>query len=134
MQEFDRSLTLEELEGTVWPPSKWQSHVAVESHRLRKVPVGQLSVENLRLLIGQKIGLPFLVPVALEFLADDPLVAGNLYRGDLLQNVAGLPQEFWREHPELNDLMVELANEVKVLHAFLSTDILPALKRFDYLS
>lgn len=132
MQEFDRSLTLEELEGTIWPHSEWQSHVAVESQRLRKVPVGQLTVEDLRLLIGQKIGLRFLVPIALEHLWDDPLVAGDLYRGDLLQNVVRLPEEFWNEYPELNNSMVELATEVKMLHSFLSTHILPALNGFDY--
>ena len=66
MNPSERTKNLEELEGVVWPHDDFGSHVVEESQRLRKVPVGELSVEDLRLLIGQKIGLPHLVPLALE--------------------------------------------------------------------
>lgn len=58
-----------------------------ECHRLRHVPLKELSSEDLRLLIGQEIGLPFLVPLALEQFAENPWTEGHMYPGDLLKAV-----------------------------------------------
>lgn len=52
-------------------------------------------------MIGQDIGSIFLVPLALEKLAADPLAEGNCYPGDLLCSLLGLPQDFWRRHSDL---------------------------------
>jgi hypothetical protein len=38
-------------------------------------------------MIGQKIGLPYLVPLAINALEQDPLAQGDYYPGDLLANV-----------------------------------------------
>ena len=35
-------------------------------------------------MIGQQIGLPYLMPLALELLRTDPFTAGDFYEGDLL--------------------------------------------------
>ena len=77
--KISRSKTLEELENDFWNDPENMSHLATECHRLRKVPLADLSIENLRILIGQKIGLKFLVPIALEYLEKDPLSEGDLY-------------------------------------------------------
>ncbi len=68
--------------------------------RLRKVPLNRLTVEDLRLLIGQGIGLQYLVPIALEFLEVDPLVEGDYFPGDLLKNVLAVKDAYWHEHVE----------------------------------
>lgn len=73
-----------------------------------------------------------MVPVALEHLFPNPLVEGDLFPGDLLLNVLQVPVQFWRDHWELYANMVELANELRSLHAFLSTEILPRSDRFRY--
>jgi hypothetical protein len=62
---------------------------------LRKVPIGQLGGEDLRLLITQGIGLPILVPLAPDLLEAQPLVEGACYRGGLLVSVLQLRDEFW---------------------------------------
>jgi hypothetical protein len=62
---------------------------------LRTRPIGTLGTEDLRILIGQGIGLPWLVPLALETLEVDPLAEGDCYPGDLLASVLGVPAEFW---------------------------------------
>jgi len=59
-----------------------------------------LTVEDLRLLIGQQKGLEHLIPVALDVLREDPLAEGDLYPGDLMKNVLGVSEEYWKEHPE----------------------------------
>lgn len=104
----------------------------MECHRLRKVPLSSRSPENLRILIGQKNGLIFLVPLALNVLESNPLASGNLYKGDLLANVAVIPQKFWSEHPELNNRLVEIAHEVGILSESLNGELVPALAGFNY--
>src|SRR5438552_1638945 len=64
--------------------------------------IGQFSVEDLRIMIGQRIGLPWLVPVALEVLEQDPLAEGDFYPGDLLGRVLSVGRDFWSGERELH--------------------------------
>lgn len=90
--------TLDDLEGT-WPEPDYDSYVLRETHRLRGVPIGEMTIENLRLLIGQGIGLDWLVPVALDILRVDPMAEGDFYPGDLLSAVSRVRVEYWQSHP-----------------------------------
>lgn len=82
-------------------PPGYDSNLVREAHRLRAVPIGELTDENLRLLLGQHIGAEWLVPIALARLQDDPLAEGDFYPGDLLSNVLGMDAAYWSSHPEL---------------------------------
>ncbi|WP_460531543.1 contact-dependent growth inhibition system immunity protein [Chitinimonas naiadis] len=132
MQPHDHSLSIEQLEGISWPHDPFPSHVVQESQRLRKVPLNTLDTEGVRLLIGQKIGLPYLVPIALNLLMDNPYAEGNFYPGDLLVSVLGIPESFWKAHPPLNNTMVELAHVVSLRHELTESQLLPALQGFQY--
>lgn len=101
--------TLEDLEGDRWGEPEYPSHLVTECHRLRKVPLREFTVENLRIMIGQNIGSRHLVPIALERLETDPLAEGDFCTGDLLCSVLSLPPEFWIEHPALRDRAVAIA-------------------------
>ncbi|WP_406266166.1 contact-dependent growth inhibition system immunity protein [Actinacidiphila glaucinigra] len=60
---LDRDRSLEELERDCWPaPSPNATRLITTAHALRRRPVGELTVEDMRLLIGQDIGLPYLLP------------------------------------------------------------------------
>jgi hypothetical protein len=79
--------TLEQLEGEFWPEPDFDSYLVTTCNRLRKKPVDEFTVEDLRIMIGQQIGLPYLVPRALDVLERDPLADGDFYDGDLLMSV-----------------------------------------------
>ena len=96
-----RRRTLRELEGEDWGGPGFASHLVTECHRLRRVPLGAFRPEDLRILIGQEIGLRFLVPLALERLLVEPWVSGDLYAGDVLQAVLQVRPSFWEAHPTL---------------------------------
>jgi hypothetical protein len=70
--------------------------------------VGELTAENLRLLLGQQVGVDVLLPRALEMLKHEPLTEGDFYPGDLLETVLRLPQSYWQQH-------ASLAHEVKAV-------------------
>ncbi|WP_370950289.1 contact-dependent growth inhibition system immunity protein [Amycolatopsis sp. cg5] len=96
MQSADRRRSLEDVEGERWggPPAD-ATRLIAEVHRLRQVPIAELTVEDLRLLIGQQIGLAVLVPVAIEVLQRDPLAEGDMFEGDLLRAVLRVDGGFW---------------------------------------
>lgn len=81
------SATLEQLENDDWGEPEFGSHLVTECHRLRRKPIDEFTVEEHRLMIGQNIGLAFLLPAALGHLNTDPLAAGDFYAGDLLRAV-----------------------------------------------
>ena len=43
---------------------------------------------------------PYLVPIALEALAKNPLAEGDFYPGDLLAQVRKVDQSYWDDHPD----------------------------------
>jgi hypothetical protein len=93
-----RKHTLDQLESVEWGPPTYDSYLVRTCHRLRTKPIGEFSVEDLRIMIGQQIGLLFLVPLALEKLAEDPLADGDFYPGDLLNSLLRANPDFWRLH------------------------------------
>ncbi|MFD7536321.1 contact-dependent growth inhibition system immunity protein [Streptomyces sp. NPDC059819] len=92
---------------------------------LRGQPIGGLSVEAMRLLIRQNVGLASLLasllPLAAEVLRVDPLAEGDVYEGDLLAAVLTRDAEVWSESPELRPQVHLMVSELSVVP--------PALKR-----
>src|SRR5687767_13713337 len=64
-------------------------------------PLSELTIEDLRLLIAQSIGLNYVIPIALQRIEENPLVSGDFYEGDLLEAVLSVEKEFWLKHPVL---------------------------------
>jgi hypothetical protein len=85
--DINRDKTMTELEGQDWGPPTFDSHLVTTIHRLRYKPLAQFTVEDLRICIGQNVGLDFLVPIAIEQLQGNPFIEGDYYRGDLLNAV-----------------------------------------------
>ena len=98
---FDRGKSLQELEGCDWGEPTYHSYLVTTIHRLRRLPLKDFSAEDLRLGIGQNVGLPFLMPLAVEWLEREPLAEGDYYPGDLLTAVLRIEGAFWPDHPDL---------------------------------
>lgn len=81
------------------------SALARRVHELRTAPIGALQVEDLRLLIGQRVGLDTLVPLALGMLRYRPLLEGDIYPGDLLHALLRVPDAWWVAHPSARALL-----------------------------
>lgn len=93
--------TLDELDPPAWGPPEYDSHLVRTCHELRKKPLSQFTVEDLRIMIGQGLSLDHLIPRAIAILERDPLAEGDFYPGDLLKNVLVSPEpSYWQQHPE----------------------------------
>jgi hypothetical protein len=109
MSDLDRSKSLQQLEGEDWGEPTYDSHLVTECHRLRRVPLHEFTVEDLRIMIGQQIGLRYLIPVALEHLRTDPFAEGDCYLGDLLASVLRADSRFWVASPQLRAEAAQVA-------------------------
>jgi hypothetical protein len=97
---FDGRKTLQEIEQHDWGEPAYDSYLVTTCHRLRRRPLNEFTAEDLRIMIGQKISLPILMPLGVEWLEREPLAAGRYYEGDLLAAVTAVGDEFWADHPD----------------------------------
>lgn len=97
---FDRSKSLQELEQEDWGEPPYHSSLVRTCHHLRRKPLNQFTVEDLRIMIGQQISLPFLVPQGIERLEAEPLAEGGYYPGDLLHVMLNIDEKFWTNHSD----------------------------------
>ena len=109
------STSLEVLEDDFWGAPTYPSHLVTTIHKIRTLPLNQLNAGHLRMIIGQKMSLPYMVPLALEKLKEDPLLAGDFYDGDLLQNLFEVPVEFYNWDRASADSLLSLANKAKTI-------------------
>ncbi|MEC7783420.1 MAG: contact-dependent growth inhibition system immunity protein [Bacteroidota bacterium] len=94
-----RKKSLENLEKDYLGESNFESHLVKTCHQLRQKPLKEFNIEDLRIMIGQNIGLKFLVPLALENLKQDMLAQGDYDEGDLLKSILTSEKEFWDLEP-----------------------------------
>jgi hypothetical protein len=111
--------TLQELDGEDWGEPTFSSRLVYECHRLRTIQLKDFTVEDLRIMIGQKLSLDYLLPLALDHLEIDPWVSGDYYDGDLLSNILGLDSTFWIEHNEFKDRVDRVVT--KALHQYVES-------------
>lgn len=89
-------MSIEELEQDYWREPTFNSYVVTTCHKARQKPIKLLSYEEIRCLIGQKIGLRFLLPIAIDILQTNPLIDVTYYDGDLLIVVLRLDIDDWK--------------------------------------
>ncbi|MCX8523869.1 contact-dependent growth inhibition system immunity protein [Chryseobacterium formosus] len=102
--------TLENLEKKIWQEldADENSYLIVTCNRLRKKPLNDFSIEDLRIMIGQNIGLDYLIPIATEKLNENILAEGDFYEGDLLNTVLESNIEYWKNHKENYSLICDI--------------------------
>jgi len=110
----DPSKTLEQLESDYWGPPPTGPDVSglvINCHLLRQKRIKDLTIEDLRLLIGQNRGLEYITPFAINYLQQNIMSEGDLYEGDLLHNVLGIKADYWKSHKKERHLCKCLSKE-----------------------
>ncbi|MBI3560333.1 MAG: hypothetical protein HY080_01255 [Gammaproteobacteria bacterium] len=111
--------TLTDLENDDWGSPNADSYPPLDSnlvktiYQLRKKRLRDYTVEDLRIMIGQDVGLPFLLPMAIQILEQDPLAKGMHYKGDLLCNVLRINPDFYKTNPEYKSKVENLIKLTK---------------------
>lgn len=115
VSEEQRNKTLQELEGEDWGEPNFPSRLVQMCHALRRKPLRDFTVEDLRVMIGQNFSLNYLMPLAIEQLRRDPLVEGDFYPGDLLYAVLRAESGFWQARPQVQVAVQEIVYQVTPL-------------------
>jgi len=103
--------TLKDLEEDYWGEPTIDSHLVKSCHSLRKKPIKDFEIEDLRLMIGHNIGLKFLIPVALDKLSQNILAEGDFYEGDLLKSVLTCKKEFWISEKKMTKYLKSIISD-----------------------
>jgi hypothetical protein len=93
--------TLEQLDGERWGEPPYNSYLVKRTHELRTVPLNKFTTEDLRMMIGQKFSLDYLIPLALDVLAEDPMAEGHHYPGALIESILKVDPQFWEFNKDL---------------------------------
>jgi len=128
--DLDINKSLSQLLG---PPTKEttdSSALVTTCLALYEKPLKDFTVENLRVMIGQSIGLEFLIPLAIELLQENPFVEGDYYPGDLLSAVVKVEPSFWKTHQDFYWSVSEIVAGLPSL----MRDLTDAINRFDALA
>jgi len=119
--------TVDDVDPPAWgPPPPDATGLIVRCHELRRKPLDQLTVEDLRLGIGQQIAVSYLIPLALATLRENPLAEGDYYPGDLLSAVLTVDDQFWHAHAPLAAEVLSILDNLDDA----PEDLLPEIERF----
>ncbi|MDQ3290810.1 MAG: contact-dependent growth inhibition system immunity protein [Bacteroidota bacterium] len=99
--EFDRNKTLEQLEESYSEKTNFNSYLVNNISALRKKPLAEFGIEDLRIMINQGIGLNYLIPIAVERLQENLFAEGDYYPGDLLNTVLKVKEDYWKKNRNL---------------------------------
>lgn len=124
---MDTNKSLSEILGPLTKDSTDSSALVTTCLALYEKPLRDFTVEDLRVMIGQSIGLEFLVPLAIEVLDENPFVEGDYYPGDLLSMVMKVEPGFWQTHQDLYWSVSEIVGGLPSL----MRDLTEAIQRFE---
>lgn len=105
--------SLEQLENDIWPEPDVHTTLIDTCHRLRRIPIDALSAGDVRMLLGQRIGVRHLVPVAIQLLNADPMLEATFYPGDLLTAVLRADANYYRGFPKLRNQLISIASRAR---------------------
>jgi CDI immunity proteins len=77
-----------------------ESSIISRMRILRKRAINEFSLDDLRFMILQEVGLKYLLTEAISLLEKDLLTEGNYYEGDLLNAVLSIQPENWKMNKE----------------------------------
>ncbi|MFZ6024140.1 MAG: contact-dependent growth inhibition system immunity protein [Bacteroidota bacterium] len=107
----DFSKSLQQLENIFWEDYAFPTPLIEKAHIYRKIPINDLLPSEIRLLIGQNIGLQFLIPKAIEILEIDILTDADFYEGDLLSAILTCDKDYWSNHKEIKQRVRTLLSD-----------------------
>lgn len=96
----------------------------------------EYSVDDIRFMIGQEIGLEYLIPKAIRILKKDLFIEAGYYDGDLLKMVLLTDNSYWSKYPIQKKQIISFleSNNTSMDDLFLSQDIkinlIEAIKKF----
>ena len=109
--DFNANLdySINQLENVPIPrPSEYESHLVKRCFDLANKKLKYFSPEDLRIMIGQNLGLDYLIPISIQILEKEPFLEADFYEGDLLLNVLKIDKDYWDRNPEIKRKLINI--------------------------
>lgn len=128
--------TVEALEKDYWNDPGKTTYLIETCHKLRKKQLKDFETEDLRIMIGQNLGLKYLIPIAIKKLTIDILADGDFFEGDLLLNVLRRDPSYWKEEKDNWNTVYKMIVDKKEwlaqeLLKTIRTEIFEAFEKFE---
>jgi len=69
------------------------------------------TIEDIRTMVGQDIGVELLMPLAIEELELNIFAEGDMYPGDLIRSISNIDSNYWKENREQKYKVLSLIKE-----------------------
>ena len=109
--DIDLRRNLLELDPGCFDEAEHDDQVAMLARRLGAKPLRKFNATDLYAAIRHNVGLPWLIPLAIARLEEDPFVAAGDHPGDLLTVVLESDTRFWLDRHDLWLVMVEILGQ-----------------------
>ncbi|NVJ97706.1 MAG: hypothetical protein HWE25_06115 [Alphaproteobacteria bacterium] len=130
LKKSDRTKTLEQLDGEKWGKPSFPSSLVVRCHALRQKPIGNFDASDLRIMIGQKFGRQWLLPLAIELLEQNPLLESDFYAGDLLQQCLRASDEYPEFNIQLREICCRADKEIGMTGEYVDPALIKQIYEF----
>ncbi len=97
-QQVDLALSLNTLLGQKKDSGPYPTPLAERCNEALDLPLKDLNWKQIRMLIGQDIGLVYLMPWAIDCLKKRPLCCVEFYPGDLMVACLQIKREYWADN------------------------------------
>ncbi len=109
--DIDLRRNLLELDPGCFDDAEYDDQVAMLARRLAAKPLRRFNATDLYAAIRHNVGLPWLIPLAIARLEEEPFVAAGDHPGDLLTVVLESDTRFWLDRHDLWLVMVEILGQ-----------------------
>ncbi len=91
-----RQKTLENLEKDFWGKPNYDSYLVRRAHEIRKIPLSDLTNDDIAMMVRQKFSLDYIIPLAIDKLKIDILAHGETgVEGAIMDAILRVPKDFW---------------------------------------
>ncbi len=108
------------------PKEGYSSSIQLRTYNLYGKKVADFSIDDIRFMIVQRIGLKLLASIALNYLNDNVLVEASYYEGDLLHSLLTAPKSFWESnlnlYSELYQILLKNKEVLSGLNPYYESD------------
>jgi hypothetical protein len=91
-----RQKSLENLEKDIWDKPTYDSHLVRRTFEIRKIPLTDLTNDDIAMMLRQQFSLEYIVPLAIDKLQECISNDNADSEDEIMEAVLKIPSSFWR--------------------------------------
>lgn len=118
-----RQKTLENLEKDFWAEPTYDSYLVRRTHEIRKLPLTDLTNDDIAMMLRQKFSLDYIVPLTIDKLQVDILAYGDAAsEGAIMDAILKVQADFWGVNKDYWMTIKKLLDDNQAVWTFKNRD------------